>query len=553
MSYFKERAPSGMILFMALLGLIVAAGFTKISGYDIWWHLKTGEIIFNTRQIPLNDIFSYTAMGNPWVNHEWLFQVMAWLLYSKIGLSSLTLLQFGIVAAMSIFLYSTFLRTTESKIAAMFGTALTTLSVADRVMMRPFLIGLMLTAYFLFRLHSYVTKDKGSLFELPFLTILWVNVHAGGMIGPSLILAFAAGESLQRLIAIKTKWGAQSPSSPDIIRKLWLVGITSTVAAIINPFGTETYTFSTSHFQMKAILSFTQEWIPVLDPRLDGVFSQILFRILLLLTPLSFVVNRRSARLSHLGIWVIASMMVLKGRRFTADYAIMMTPIIFLNFRTLAGKFRVTAGAENLRRWGSVLIVSVISLIAVRDGIPATIRGGTAGELGLGIVSNFPSGTADFLEREGIHGRMFNEMGLGGYLIFRRWPKELVFIDGRTPVYGDEFYLEYMDIIQNPRNLEALLKKYGIDYMVFNAYQAWSMRHMHRYISTRPDWKLVYATSHGFVYLKDKPEYREKIERLWIPEHPLVEEMKRIGEIKVKKDMKDIGDSDIVPENNRGK
>jgi len=195
MSYFKERAPSGMILFMALLGLIVAAGFTKISGYDIWWHLKTGEIIFSTRQIPLNDIFSYTAMGNPWVNHEWLFQVMAWLLYSKIGLSSLTLLQFGIVAAMSIFLYSTFLRTTESKIAAMFGTALTTLSVADRVMMRPFLIGLMLTAYFLFRLHSYVTKDKGSLFELPFLTILWVNVHAGGMIGPSLILAFAAGES----------------------------------------------------------------------------------------------------------------------------------------------------------------------------------------------------------------------------------------------------------------------------------------------------------------------------------------------------------------------
>lgn len=66
----------------------------------------------------------------------------------------------------------------------------------------------------------------------------------------------------------------------------------------------------------------------------------------------------------------------------------------------------------------------------------------------------------------------------------------------------------------------------------------------------RPEWKLVYATSHGFVYLKDTPKYREKIERLWIPKHPLVEEMKRIGEIKVKKDMKDIGDSDIVTENN---
>src|SRR5579875_3185811 len=42
---------------------------------DIWWHLRDAQILVNTHHFIRHDLFSYTAAGAPWMNHEWLAEL----------------------------------------------------------------------------------------------------------------------------------------------------------------------------------------------------------------------------------------------------------------------------------------------------------------------------------------------------------------------------------------------------------------------------------------------------------------------------------------------
>jgi hypothetical protein len=43
---------------------------------DLWWHLRTGELILERGAVPTADPFSFTAAGAPWVDHEWGAEVL---------------------------------------------------------------------------------------------------------------------------------------------------------------------------------------------------------------------------------------------------------------------------------------------------------------------------------------------------------------------------------------------------------------------------------------------------------------------------------------------
>jgi hypothetical protein len=53
---------------------------------DIWWHFRTGQWIFRHGQVPVTDPFSAYGMGKPWVAYSWLFEVLVYSLFTKLGL-----------------------------------------------------------------------------------------------------------------------------------------------------------------------------------------------------------------------------------------------------------------------------------------------------------------------------------------------------------------------------------------------------------------------------------------------------------------------------------
>ncbi len=52
---------------------------------DLWGHIKFGKDIWNAEAIPGVDIYSYTAYGRQWINHEWLSEVMMYLIFNILG------------------------------------------------------------------------------------------------------------------------------------------------------------------------------------------------------------------------------------------------------------------------------------------------------------------------------------------------------------------------------------------------------------------------------------------------------------------------------------
>ena len=47
---------------------------------DVMWHFKTGEFIVNNGYVPKHDVFSWQE-GLNWMCHEWLYDVILYLLY----------------------------------------------------------------------------------------------------------------------------------------------------------------------------------------------------------------------------------------------------------------------------------------------------------------------------------------------------------------------------------------------------------------------------------------------------------------------------------------
>ena len=65
----------------------------------------------------------------------------------------------------------------------------------------------------------------------------------------------------------------------------------------------------------------------------------------------------------------------------------------------------------------------------------------------------FPEKIADYIEEHSVPGTMFNDLRYGGYLIWRLYPQEKVFIDTRLIIRPPEFFAEYLAISEYPGSL----------------------------------------------------------------------------------------------------
>ena len=511
---------------IALAGLVLVTGATKTLGFDVWWHLVTGWFIATYHQIPYYDIFSYTAFGAPWVNHEWLFELLQWLIYDFGGVKALTATKLAVVASISWLLFRTISLTTASRTAALWGTMLFLFASSYRIMDRPYLLGMLLLALFLYILHRHCVRGTRLLWILPPLEIIWINSHGGGLLGVELPVAFAAGEMIQHLVS--RGMGATQAVPPERRRSLRIVALLCILASFVNPWGADIFIFFREHAQMEAILTHTQEWLPLLHPYLDGLIPPIVFAATLFGTLLSFAANARGARISHLAVTIATSAMLYMGHRFGPEFMIANLPIMFFNFRGFAKRVGITGPDNYSAAWLSICAALLLSICALNYGTPINLKGRLLSQMGTGTVSSFtPVRMVEFLEQNDIGGRVLNDMGVGAYLIFRRWPRERVFVDGRTPVYGNAFYKEYIDAITSMRGFEALDGKYRFDYIVFPGFEAWGKRYFHEYLWDNPTWRLVYAKNDGFVYLRRDGRNRDLIPKLELDKHPIIELMKQ--------------------------
>ncbi len=165
-------------LFLLLVFVIAA---TMPMQNDSWWHLRTGQVIWHTRSLPRHDLFSFIIPPDiPWHNHEWLSQVVMYGAHALGGLPLLTILG----AALATFaVWPSYALSAGKPLhrAGFVMLALPLIRVGWAV--RPQLFTL---AFFALTLWLLAGDRRQRL--LPFLFLLWANLHGAVALGGLLLL-----------------------------------------------------------------------------------------------------------------------------------------------------------------------------------------------------------------------------------------------------------------------------------------------------------------------------------------------------------------------------
>jgi len=57
---------------------------------------------------------------------------------------------------------------------------------------------------------------------------------------------------------------------------------------------------------------------------------------------------------------------------------------------------------------------------------------------------------------------IFNYFPWGGYLLYRNWPEQMVFIDGQTDFYGESLTRQYEKVITMSSGWQDVLEEYNV-------------------------------------------------------------------------------------------
>jgi hypothetical protein len=195
----KNSEPFDRIVWLPIaliLLAIFATSLTKVANVDIWGFLKTGEHILATQTSPYSDPFSYTMKGQAWRGQVWLSPVVFHLLHKKWGIGSLVILKALLFTAVFVFLLAVFRQRRVSIWLSLLTLLLVLFVVQERLMVRSEVISWLFMAVFIYVLESHRQKKRGIL-VLPFLMILWANMHIGCIFGVGVLLAYLAGETVK--------------------------------------------------------------------------------------------------------------------------------------------------------------------------------------------------------------------------------------------------------------------------------------------------------------------------------------------------------------------
>ena len=141
---------------------------------DTWWQLRAGQLMVTTGEFALRDAFSHTVNGGYWPNHEWLSQVVFYIVFKIGGLPGLTALAAVVVTLAWWLVWQLIPGGTRVRLV------LSTLAAA------PFAIEWSLRPQIFTLLFMALTVRllvERRYFVLPPLFAVWANMHGGVMLG----------------------------------------------------------------------------------------------------------------------------------------------------------------------------------------------------------------------------------------------------------------------------------------------------------------------------------------------------------------------------------
>jgi hypothetical protein len=438
-SVFRNIA---VILLFGLLGMTAR----NATDPDLWWHLRSGQLIVESGHIPHSDPFSFTRAGHPWISHEWLTEVAFYELWKHGGPAALIVFSAFITTAGFMLLY---LRCQARAYWAAAATVLGALAASPSWGVRPQMFTFTLASLLLWLLERGETNPK-LLFWIPPLFLVWLNLHAGFALGPALLVAYAIG-LLWENAAGTTAW---MEARPKLFRVIALLAACLALVPF-NPSGAQLYSYPFATLRSSGMRSFINEWF---SPNFHlWLYRPFLFFWLLTITAIA--VSRVRPKGRTIFPLLLTGFASLDAARHIPIFILLATPVIARWADDWASLVSEPSGPRR-ERSKPVFRLAVVILMA---GLAAAKWIMVARDQEHQEVDLFPSAAVASLPLAPDSKRIFAYYDWGGYVIWKLYPRYQVFVDGRADLYGDNLLRQFETAIGLHNGWRDILDRWGIN------------------------------------------------------------------------------------------
>ncbi|MFQ5888118.1 MAG: hypothetical protein ACE5HY_05425 [Candidatus Hydrothermarchaeales archaeon] len=474
---------------LALWALLISSLFYFFSypgvDNDLWGHLLFGREIVEKGRLPLQNIYSYSAPNHAWINHEWLAEIIFYVIFRFFGSPGLILLKVILGGGIVWILNHIIRKWIASPIIRTLALVWTMAILSPGFNVRPQIFTYLLFAACLFLFYRYEENDRTALYWTPLLTAFWVNLHGGFIAGFGAFGVFL-------LWIIISEWrnrGAARLIGPHILIPLTL----SLLSLGVNPYGLGLLKFLAGDLLLNRPIT---EWVPI--PLLDFSFLEFKLAVLFVLL---FSLRRDSLRRWEFILTVLAALFAFRHQRHTPLFAIVAAPFLAVGIQ------RVSHWIERgTREW--ILAAGILAIALYQFYWIGRIHLEHRFQL---VVSpeEYPTQAADFLRRNGVRGNLVVPFDWGEYFIWKLYPEVRVSIDGRyTTAYPMEVIQDHWNWMKGKKGWRRLIERYPTDIAITNRKHP-----VTSLLRKDPEWMYIYSDPIAFIFVRKTPLQQQLLDK----------------------------------------
>lgn len=391
--------------------LFLFQGYHKLfRDSDAGWHIRNGEAILASGQLPHTDPYSFTKTGEPWFAWEWAADAAVGAIHRAAGLRGVAFF-YSLAIAAGVWMWFRLHWAMDGNFLIACAMAPLLLSTCNiHWLARPHVLGWLLL-----------------------LSLVWWCERGGGPWGAAVIAAVWANFHASFFLAAVVA-GAYLVQRRN--RNAALVLAATLLAPLLNPYGWRLYQHVFGYLTDSELLSRIGEF-QSFDFHASGA-GQIIAALILGIAggTLALVLGR----FHHFLLAMVFSVLALRSARALPLVALVLLPIANSAITAFVPWKRFLSYADRLRAldaqmngWAFTPAIALAAYALLRF-VPA---GFPADQFPVAAYSHLAPG-----------GRLFAPDKYGGYLIYRSNGARKVFFDGRSDFYGAEFLKQYGRLVQ---------------------------------------------------------------------------------------------------------
>jgi hypothetical protein len=469
---------------------------------DLWMHVMLGEQSLKTGTIQRTEIYSWTAPGVPFVNHEVLAEALiggAHLLGGGSGILLLKMLLGLLTFAIALALGGESLSWPQKAVTWVVG-AVGLGEISFGFPARPQIFTALALAAQLWLLRRIYLGKLWWALALPPLYAAWINAHGGALAGLLVMVAAAAATTVQQWWSTSSlsRWFPAVAVSKKAALVLWVTCVASFGAMFVNAWG-----FQLVRWIVVAVLwprPEIEEWNPT-----HLGWDHAAFFILALLTIISLAFSRRPRAL-----WEVAACAALM---FAASRSVRHTPLfaiaavafvpphladVLARYRTQFSRIEELAGTSARQLGFSIMLAMVSAAVLV-----ATFTLHKEHPLTMEVPrKQYPVAAVDFMRNNQVRGNMLAFFDWGEMCLWEL-PDCPVSLDGRMDAcYPHETILEHWNFYNAQPVNSQILDISKADVALLPARLAGA-----RELARAPGWKAAYVDDLAVVLVHEPARF----------------------------------------------